>query len=305
MDTLFGAPVVFDTHTLWVWREALERLWLGFANQAPGELPDDLARAERVFGAGASPKVLRASLDGLDPDLRFDFLPPQVAFDISGVQLITPEGRLLLEVLGAATPFGGTSWSIEPASREWALSQAVDLRSRWYRAWAERQVDGTLSAPVLGAAVFLLINRSIGPKSPLPLPHENASPSEVELSRVVIRLISDFSIDLGGKAPEFKGGLQRHWVFSQLSRYLGRYVVRQTSRHGGNVYVRLDAEGELVEELRERLSRFAPDRVHAAVFGMAREYRSHRGQLLAAGVGREDPARTSRLVAALTEPSRG
>ncbi|MCM3535027.1 hypothetical protein M3693_12455 [Cellulosimicrobium funkei] len=298
--TLFGAPLNLDVTTIDRWIVTLSRAWAALTGTLPGELEADLRTSAQVFGSGASAKTIKEKVYTLPAATDEErAIPGEALVIVDGSALITPEGRILLDVLvqlqrQAETTIGG---DLQVA----ALSRALTMRTRSQQAWLRKQFEGTLSASPLGAALFLLINGSIGQRAAFVLPSDDME--DREMGRLVLPLIADFSARIGGKVPETTGGLRKHWVFSQVSRLLGRDVARDTDDAGAYMYVRPGREGDLLEGLADRLARMADvHKRHEAVSALVKGYRDIRGDLAAVGLMHEDPTATRRLVQRLADP---
>lgn len=123
------------------------------------------------------------------------------------------------------------------------------------------------------------------------------------LGAVVLPLIADFSKSLGGNAPPTDAGIRQHWVFTQVSRLLGRDVAREKAENGTAIFIRVGREGNLLDELASRLERTADaDRRYTAIAGFAAGYRQARGSLAALGQMHEDPTTTRRITNRLLPP---
>lgn len=297
---LFGAPTQIDSVTQSRWRGVLARNWIALMGRPTSVLQQDLNAMSDVFSTGVSARSLRQRLYSL-PEAEADSraLPSQIVLIVDGCALITPEGRIFLEVLSDMQRFGRTV--IDTEQQLFALSTVAGLRSEWYARWLRKQFDSTISPPVLGAALFLLINGSVGESQGLLLPTDIRQ--DLALGNVVLPLISDFSRALGGQEPETGVGLRQHWAFTQVSRLLGRDVERETLRSGALIYVRPGREQHLLDELTRRLGKIAdPPRRYLAVMNFTSGYRKARGRLAAMGQMHEDPTLTRRITERLVAP---
>lgn len=293
--TLFGAPLGYEAGSRDRWISVLETTWLAFAHDPPGALDTDLDRLRPLYATGASAKGLRttfATLEAISVDVD---LPQEVALRFEDRTLITPEGRVLLEVLTGMRTNG--SFVITETQALWANSTALIARCGWNREWAAKQLEGSLSAPALGAACFLLLNGSIGLNRALTLPDDEAE--DRSLGGLVLPLISEFSQRLGGKAPTLDTGLRSHWAFTQVSRLLPLDVGRETKADGTMLFVRKDREQHLVANLRERLARWDVNATESALAGLVTDYRKARGALIAIDQSFEEPRHTQAILAGL------
>lgn len=297
LTTLFGAPLGYTPDTLTRWILTLTRTWIAFASREPGDLQDDLDALRPYFGTGANAKALRAALAAMpevdDPDA---LLSDDLALHFGDRALITPEGRVLLDVLHAVSLQDDKVISETQIAR--AQHHALQARSGWSREWADKQLGGTMSASVLGAACFLLINGSVGPDQALRLPDDDTD--DRALARIILPMIATFSERLGGKPLDLDSGLRSHWVFTQVSRLLPLDVGRDKGTGGTHLYVRADREQLLLDGLRTRLHRFDPLAVDAALQRLLADYRTARGALTALGQTHEEPRHTQSVTRALT-----
>jgi hypothetical protein len=294
-STLFGAPLGYDTQVREQWISDLERVWQMFAGRPIATLDQDLAELAKVF-TGVSGRTLRAIVADLpEADARLRDLPEAVALQADGRILITPEGRILLDVLAQLK--ADDLNVIERDRQARALAVAVETRSSWYRDWARKQLSGTLSPPAIGAAVFLLINGSIGHSAALQIPV--AESEDKRLGELVLPMVGRFSLALGGKQPATNVGIQSHWAFTQVSRFLARDVTREKTMDGTALYVRKDREQALLADLSKRLAKYRFELRTHALDQLAVDYRDQRGALIAAGVSHEEPVHTRRVIAAL------
>jgi hypothetical protein len=295
--TLFGAPLGYTGDELENWISDLERVWMMFSGTPVATLDEDLDRLGKVF-SGASGRSLRSAFAELpDAGTRVQRLPEQVALQSDGRSLITPEGRILLEVLHRLR--AGGLQVIDRDGQLGALTRAVEARGGWYAAWARRQLSGTLSPPVLGAAIFLVVNGSIGRPFAFRMPVDEAA--DKQLGALVLPIVGGFSVAMGGKSPPTDAGIQSNWVFTQVSRFLTRDVAREGGDFGTDMYVREGRESALLTNLRRRLAKYSGEQRRYALQELATSYREARGALLAAGVSHEEPVHTRRVLAQLSD----
>lgn len=291
---LFGGPTIFESATLHEWALLLTRHWASLMGRPPADLVGDLQALAPLFASGGSAKGVKERVHELaQVEASAEDLPRSLVLVIDGSSLITPEGRILLELLMELQRSGRRELTIEQQCWAWANSSRV--RSEWHLRWLQKQFQSTVSAPVLGAALFLLINGSVGRERALLMPSDNVR--DRELGHVVMPLIVEFSVALGGKAPDIDVGLRQHWVFTQVTRLLGRDVAREKTVEGSVLWVRPERRSHLLEDLERRLQRIAdPSRRYTAVFGFADGYRAIRGRLAALGQMFEDPTSTRRTI---------
>lgn len=291
--TLFDGPTRFESAVRERWAWLLTRHWLSLMGRPPADLTGDLNALTPFFASGASAKSLKTRVYDL-PQIETGAadLPRSLVLSVDGSALITPEGRILLDLLLELQRTGRREIDVEQQCRAWATSS--QLRSEWHTRWLHKQFDSTVSAPVLGAALFLVVNGSIGEHRALLMPGDTER--DREFGHVVMPLIAAFSKALGGKAPDTDIGLRQHWVFTQVTRLLGRDVAREKAGEGSVMWVRPERERHLVEDLAQRLHKIADSsRRYTAVHGLADDYREVRGRLAALGQMHEDPTSTRRV----------
>ncbi|MFI9844003.1 hypothetical protein ACIHFD_43710 [Nonomuraea sp. NPDC051941] len=266
----------------------------------PGDLEADLIALAPVFTSGAKPKAVKERVYSLPAANAEDhLLPSDVLVPIDGALLITPEGRILLDVLLDLQRSGHTTIDVSQQVR--ALQTAITLRTEWQRTWLKNQFEGTLSASPLGAALFLLVNGSNGPEAAFTLP--SADSEDRQVGQIILPLIARFSERLGGRVPETSGGVRKHWVFTQVSRILGRDVAREPAVRGTIMYIRPGRQAALLDEVASRLAKLADvHRRYEAVSGLVDGYREIRGELAALGQMYEDPTATRRIIQRVADP---
>jgi hypothetical protein len=295
-STLFGAPLGYSRDGLFLWIRGLEEAWSAFAaGRAPADLDADLDRTREVFAHGATGKRLRDAVARLPAvENPFEF-PPEICLNVDGSWLITPEGRILLDVLYQLRRT--SSNAIEPPAQIRALSRATELHSTWYEAWASKQLGGPLSPAAIGAAVLILVNGSLDYESAFWLPNDEIA--RPQLRRTVLDLIGNFSTRLGEERPA-DSPLRSHWAFSQTSRVLSRDIERVSGSDGARVFVRPGREQHLLSDLRERLSKHDATDVQNAIGGMVAGYLEARGAFVSLGIMHERPNHTRLVVDSLT-----
>lgn len=298
--TLFGVPLFLPSDSRDSWSRILIRSWTALMGRGVGNLSHDLELMAPLFATGTKAKALKDRLSALVPaDDHTARLPDEVLMTVDGCALITPEGRILLDVLLKLQRI--ESNVIDTELQISALDASVALRSKWHRTWIRKQFDGPLSAAPLGAAVFLLLNGSTSESRALRMSSDDRR--DRELGSIVLPMIAKFSQQLGGRVPDTSSGLQKHWAFTQVSRLLPRYVARERHDADTLMFVRPGQEPALLAELERRLSKTAPlaSRV-VAINGLVADYREVRGRLVAINQMFEDPTVTRRLVSRLTGP---
>jgi hypothetical protein len=297
LTTLFGAPLGYTPDSLNRWIRQLEKCWIAFAQRATGDLTSDLEQLRPLYGTGANAQSLRGTMSELAPHCDPDpALPADLALTFEDRALITPEGRVLLEILQSLQRSGDNV--ITEVQALWAYNTALTTRCGWGRDWADKQLRGNMSPPVLGAACFLLINGSVGADHALLLPEDDHD--DRELGRLVLPLVARFSEALGGTPPPLDSGLRSHWIFTQVSRLLPLDVRRDKGPGGTHLFIRSDRETSLLSNLRMRLAKFDPLSADAALSGLIAGYRAVRGSFIALNQSHEDPRHTQTVQRALS-----
>lgn len=294
---LFGVPTHLDPVTHQRLIRLLSGSWSALMGRPPLLLESDLDSLGPLFSNGAKAKNLKDRIYSLpEADAETKESLGEVVIIVDGCALITPEGRILLDVLLDLHRLGLRE--IDADRQIAALSTATALRSEWHARWLRKQFDAPISAPALGAALFLLINGCVGEGRALRMPSDGER--DRELAAVVLPLIADFSKSLGGQTPSTDGGIREHWAFTQVSRLLGRDVAREKTDDGTATFVRVGRERHLLDELATRLERTADGpRRFGAVAGFVDGYRKARGSLAALGQMHEDPTMTRRITGRL------
>ncbi|WP_156364715.1 hypothetical protein [Aeromicrobium sp. Leaf245] len=299
-QNLFGVRIPNDLAARHRLINSLTKNWSALMGRPPGDLTGDLEAMAGVFGSGVSPKSIKARVYELPhADEQSLELEGTILMIVDGSALITPEGRILLDVLLDAQV---ALLGLDIERQLGAVNAAVAARSEWHARWLRKQFESTISAPVLGAALFLLINGSIGADRALLL----SSDAQVdrELGETVLPLIAGFSELLGGREPDTYGGIRGHWAFSQVSRLLGRDVAREKGERGAKIFVRTGRDKHLLDQIAKRLDKLDPagPRLHVAVTSFIDAYRRNRGVLASMGQMHEDPTATRRIAERLIGP---
>lgn len=295
LETLFGIPTHIEPSEQARLVRVLNRNWHALMSRPVRSLDADLEDLSVLFGAGVSPRSLKKHVYALpDADTESLDLPGEVVVILDGCALITPEGRIMLDVLMGMRGTG--SWQIDPGTQLRALYKANQRRAEWQVRWMHKQFHSSISQPVLGAALFLLVNGSVGREHALFMPRD--PDYDRDLGAVVIPLVAQFSADLGGNNPAEGTGLRGHWAFSQVSRLMGRDVERDTAKkEGAFLYIRPGREQHLLNDVAERLDKLGSQpRTHQAVLDFVEGYRARRGRLAALGQMHEDPTQTRRIM---------
>jgi hypothetical protein len=297
-DHLFGISIRMSAAQQQRWIQILTRSWTSLRGRPPQRVEVDIEWMSVIFGAGASPKTVKSMIYALpEADVESATLPADVVLIVDRCAVITPEGRILLDLLTEMQLVGSLEISVDQRLR--ALTLAASLRNGWHSRWLRRQFDSSMSAPVIGAGLFLLINGSVGERHALLMPSD--IDSDRHIGSIVMPLIADFSISIGGQAPATDGGLRQHWAFTQLHRLRGREVARNSVDDGTVTFIHEGQQSSLTDQLAERLARAVDSSTRQmAITGFIDRYRQARGSLAAVGQMHEDPTATRRIAVRLT-----
>jgi hypothetical protein len=266
----------------------LLRLWEACHHRRPASVRHDLDLHRRFFDPVATGKRLRETLPKVDAVVTAEALSPAQAIAIgSGRQLITPEGRVALELLERA--LGSTD----------ELEVKIDLRlaARWerelldlYRDWGRHRLrsvvellgggDKPLQIPAIGATLTLLVNRADDPeraikrfapgtsqdvideafRSCAQAFAQQLAPSE-RRSRTKERLISGWTLhEVTRRMPDALCISDEHGVFVVPGRrrdVIGLLVAELKRRRGTDEQLLLDAFDALVREFSRRAQALA------------------------------------------------
>jgi hypothetical protein len=215
-----------------------------------------------------------------------------------GHRLITPEGRVVLELLRTALLREGED-VILPDDARWSLEhQLLDL----YRKISRHRLASVLSlragdaAPLLPPAVatilLLLLNRSTSPGRAITRPAEAAA--RQHLDEALASPVLAFANALApGKRKLEHISLYSGYPLTEARRRLSA----QLSTDPARLYVRANSEDEVLRcDERELAKRRLPEtRVTEAYDRMVDAYRESASALAAFGIGYERPADTRRL----------
>src|SRR4051794_15387053 len=119
VSAVFGLPEYLPRADARSMCEALETLWRACHGQAPGALRLDLELHRRFFDPVAQGKRLRATLLTITPNVPAHGLSPTQTIAVDEDRtLITPEGRVALELLTRAIEAAGATVRLDTAFAE-------------------------------------------------------------------------------------------------------------------------------------------------------------------------------------------
>ena len=99
-ETLFGIATRVSSADQQRWIQTLTRSWVDLRGRPPQRLETDLEWMSVIFGAGASPKTVKSLIYALPgASAEAANLPADVILIVDECALITPEGRILLDII--------------------------------------------------------------------------------------------------------------------------------------------------------------------------------------------------------------
>ncbi len=299
-STLFGVPLAIDDQLANALVRTLERAWQSTYGVRTGSLPKDLEAMGRFFDPSVRGERLRKAISELSDECPgAPLYADQLLVPLSDNRCMpTPEGRVVLEVLRRSESNEGPV-IISPEE----VAGAEHLLRKMYGDWSLAKVrkvvalqSGTASPllpPAVGVALWLLVNRNVGPQRALRRPEDPLSRGF--LDEAVATPVLHFAADLapGNRRPEH---------FSLYGGYalteLRRRVSSGLSPTIDELYVREDHEARIVVFLGKDLARrpgISVGRLRGAFDHLVLSYREFVPRLAALGLSFERPAATSSL----------
>jgi hypothetical protein len=289
-------------------RVVLVSLWEACHHQPPAGVRPDLELHRRFFDPVAQGKRLRQALLSIDPLDLPGALSDAQALPVDGQRwLITPEGRIAIELLGRALDVAGDDSQIDQAIAARRERDLLDL----YRDWSRHRLrsvvdllgggDKPLQVPAIGAVLTLLINRCDGPERAM----KRFGPGTARdvIDDVFRSCAHEFAQQLAPsqRRSSEKERLISGWTLGEITRRMPD-ALHSSDEHG--VYIVADRRQELigllVEELRRRPG-INEQLLDEAFDALVREF-GRRAQALAGyGLLYERPAETARLKRSLLE----
>ena len=299
-ESLFGIPTGLSHDEAASIAASLTRAWLGLFSRVPGGLNSDLELLKSYFhpiAQGARLRRLIANVPEVDNGLGP--LPQLLLFQIGERRgLVTPEGRIALEVLKRELGNDGDV-VIDLTEIAWANRVVADL----YRSWTRERLrdvaspDAPLQVPVVGFALTMLVNGSVGREHALPIPRSDLQ--EEQLSRVIGPIVDAFvdAIRRQNRREPFR--LRGGWIVTETTRHLFGAI----DRDGDLLWVREDADERLPRELAAALAKRKYNRqiCESALDALLGAYRAARPELASFGLSHERPSRTNRIRKAFLE----
>lgn len=282
----------------------ITRLWIVQTGRSPGSLRDDLELLKRWFDPVASGERLRREV-GRAPRREIAQIQPPLIYPINDeAVLVTPEGRVALDLLEAAiaNPLGSTRrLLIDPELAARLMGELLVL----YTGWCRQRLDGvvgllteetaTLRPGAAGLLIVLLINRNTSAERAVPRPRNDTARRAIEyaIGTPAMAWTQEFT----GRAPSGAAvDLYRGWAIGELARRLGPAL--HLGFDGPGIFIDESAVetavGRLVADLERRPSNVR-ERVPASWAALLESYRQQRPVLASLGVAFELPSVTRAL----------
>lgn len=309
-DSLLGLSGFLDADRIDRLVDSLSRTWEFTLGRPTGELESDLEACRRWFDPVAQGQRLRRELGDL-PDLPPDLLnpgAPLIAEVSSSRRLVTPEGRCALELLRGL-----------PENPQGHLLIDADLLNYdrllgiTYRSWSRHRINSVLEllagttkplqVPAAGVVIALLVDRCTSAERALVRYSPGPVGSHV-VERAFFSAVHAFADVL---APSRKRSRDQRlisgWMLYEARRRLGDALVLEgesSTEHEGKVWIRAEAEDEVVaivarDLARGHRARITADQFEHAFDALVRELRLELPGLAAFGMAHERPTNTKRL----------
>lgn len=299
-DSLFGVPLALRRADADQLVAALTALWEQHAGRPPDGLDRDLESFEGLFRPTARGATLRRLVVGLGqssaPTSRF--LRPPLILGSAEAQTITPEGRIVLELLRTASPTSGDVVVLEPDAAYAAEHRAYCL----YRDWATQRLRDVLGVsegrdslrlPSIGAVLLLLTNGSTSPDRALRRLEEAADRDRLDRALARIGLAFWEAVGNGERRDTRAFSLYSGYAWTEAARRFPRAIATNPW------YVRANAVDELLNGLVSELSRrqrYVPtDVVLRGVEALLKAYQREQPVLAGLGMSHYRAAETRRL----------
>jgi len=293
-DTLFGLPRCLNRPDAKALESYLAAAWIAQTRRLPAALDSDLALLARFFAPTSTSRRLRASLAVLQSVSapRPASLPEEIYIESpTGPGLVTPEGRVILYLLGAHRDSETVVFDLEEVV--WAYRTVVAL----YRAWGRTRLiealgikESALRLPVVGFNLALLVNGSVGEAKAFPVPGDETE--EQRLSSILGPVIDSFVESLRPRRKRRESfRLRGGWVLTETSRHLSD-VVTFTSKA---IWIRSNRQRQLVARLARELARDkgrGQSEVDQAFDALLESYARARPALASRSIGHERSAQT-------------
>lgn len=291
IETAFGASRYLENERRRAIADYLSAVWQLQFGSRPADLDADLAALRRWFRPDLTGKVARAELAEL-PRLALERpkgLPDAALIELPGARgLVTPEGRLLLDLTSGPTP---------AISEEDLLGAHARLSEFYGAAYRERLLaiadGGDLRPNTIGFVLFLILNGSIGSEQAFQIPED--TDQEAQLATALFAVLDVFAEGLGARrlAAGQRRRLHSNWVLTESSAQLPLFV----SHEGDRYWLFEDTAPEVAEHLGSLLAarRGAPpsESFEATLAATAEAYRQTRPTLAAMSLAHDRPNRST------------
>lgn len=299
-DTLFGVPQVLRRADADQLLAALEARWERHASGPPSDLDHDLASLEALFkptARGATLRTLVVSFkSSVGPTSRY--LRPPLVLGSGEAQTITPEGRILFEVLRQASLYSGDFVELDPDVAHAATDRAYVL----YRDWATQRLRDVLGVsqgrdslrlPSVAVVLLLLVNGSTSPNQALRRLDEAADRERLDGALARVGLAFWDVVDRGEKHDPRAFSLYSGYAWTEAARRFPRAVATNPW------YVLSDAVDEVLDGLVSELSRrqryVATDLATSGFKSLLEAYQREQPVLAGLGMSHYRAAATRRL----------
>jgi hypothetical protein len=313
--TLFGVPLALRRTDAELLLQALRTCWHTQAGRGVGDLGPDLIALQALFAPTSREQTLRRRLEALQlADIDAPFLNDRLGVRTERGVLITPDGRIVIEVLSSLLPVAEDTVVLESTLVSWAIEQAYEFYrsnslTRLDRVLALRAgTDEPLRYPSVGFVLLLLINRSVDPARAIRRPgSENDRRALDEALQRPVKAFAD-SLHGSGRRRSEHFSLYGGYVVTEARRRLSEHL----SRDPAAIYVLPGHEEAVVEFLARDLRRrstLTPLSLENAFSSLVDSYRHSQAALAALGLAFERPSVTGeirhRLLAAFVQASGG
>lgn len=307
-SAVFGVPARLPRTEAERMRDDLAALWHACHDQDPAGLRLDLELHRRFFDPVAQGKRLRTTLLSIPPSVPAGSLPDAHTISVDAQRtLITPEGRIALELIGRALDDAGA-----------VVKPDEVLADRWarellgiYREWGRHRLhsivnllgggDKPLQFPAIGGTLTLLVNRADTPERAM----KRFPPGTARdvLDAAFRACAHAFAQELAPsqKRSADKERLISGWTLHEVTRRMPD-ALRLSDEAG--VYIVPERRSELIDllaaELRRREAIQQP-LLEEAFDALLREFHQRAQDLAGLGLLFERPAETARLRRRLIE----
>lgn len=296
--TLFGVPLALRRKDADLLLQALEKGWLSQTQGKPGDLGSDLDLLRPLFSPTAREQTLRRQLEDLAlAHVDAPFLGAMLAIRTADGMLVTPDGRIMIEVLTSVLKSDTDTVVIDSTLLSWATDQAYSFYRRQSLTRLERVLalragtDEPLRYPSVGFVLFLLINRSTDRARALRRPDLEADRRALdEALEGPVQVFADALHGRGRRRTEHFS-LYGGYVITEARRRLGEHL----SPDPAAIYVLSGHEPAVLSFLARDLKRRSSlqhDQLEGAFDALVTSYRQSHPALAALGLAFERPSVT-------------